>query len=103
MSNRKAKARNCDAGGAKVQRQGRRDGVVDDVAEYDRLADRQQGAFPRELPLLGNQARSTSKTDNKTELLVFLTLRVVQIPEEARRPRGMILPAHKPVGGTDQK
>lgn len=40
-----------------------------------------------DLPLLGNLFKSTSKQKQKTELLVFLTPRVVRDPEEARRLR----------------
>jgi general secretion pathway protein D len=40
-----------------------------------------------DLPLLGNLFRSTSKQKTKTELLVFLTPRVVRDPDEARRLR----------------
>jgi len=71
--------------------------------------------FLGDLPLLGNLFRSTSKTDSKTELLVFLTPHVVRDPTEARRLRvqteqelgkttqQMIPPSQKPLGGTDQK
>lgn len=67
--------------------------------------------FLGDLPLVGNLFRSTSKTDNKTELLVFLTPHVVRDPTEARRLRvqteqelgkttqQMIPPAQKPLGG----
>ena len=67
--------------------------------------------FLGDLPLVGNLFRSTSKTDNKTELLVFLTPHVVRDPAEARRLRTqteqelgkttqqMIPPAQKPLGG----
>ncbi|MGV3618258.1 MAG: secretin N-terminal domain-containing protein [Fimbriimonas sp.] len=40
-----------------------------------------------DLPLLGNLFRSTSKQKQKTELLVFLTPRVVRDPTEAQRLR----------------
>lgn len=40
-----------------------------------------------DLPIIGNLFRSTSKSNNKTELLVFLTPRVVRDPDEARRVR----------------
>lgn len=40
-----------------------------------------------DLPLLGNLFRSTSKQKQKTELLVFLTPRIVRDPDEARRLR----------------
>ena len=39
--------------------------------------------FLGDLPIVGNLFRSTSKTDNKTELLVFLTPHVVRDPTEA--------------------
>ena len=67
--------------------------------------------FLGDLPIVGNLFRSTSKTDNKTELLVFLTPHVVRDPTEARRLRvqteqelgkttqQMIPPAQKPLGG----
>jgi len=38
-----------------------------------------------DIPLLGNLFRSTSKDKNKTELLVFLTPRIVRDPDEARK------------------
>jgi len=38
-----------------------------------------------DIPLLGNLFRSTDKSNTKTELLVFLTPRVVRDPDEARR------------------
>ncbi len=37
-----------------------------------------------DLPILGNLFKSTSKTDSKTELLVFLTPRIVRNPEDAK-------------------
>ena len=40
-----------------------------------------------DIPLLGNLFKSTAKTNQKTELLVFLTPRVVRDPEEARKLR----------------
>jgi general secretion pathway protein D len=40
-----------------------------------------------DIPLLGNLFRSNSKTSQKTELLVFLTPRVVRDPDEARKLR----------------
>jgi len=40
-----------------------------------------------DIPLLGNLFKSTSQTNNKTELLVFLTPRVVRDAEEAQRIR----------------
>lgn len=40
-----------------------------------------------DIPLLGELFRSTSKQDVKTELLVFLTPRVVRDPDEARKLR----------------
>ena len=43
--------------------------------------------FLGDLPVIGNLFRSSSKTDNKTELLVFLTPHVVRDPTEARRLR----------------
>ena len=67
--------------------------------------------FLGDLPIVGNLFRSTNKTDNKTELLVFLTPHVVRDPTEARRLRTqteqelgkttqqMIPPAQKPLGG----
>ena len=71
--------------------------------------------FLGDLPLLGSLFRSSSKTDNKTELLVFLTPHVVRDPPEARRLRlqtehelgqttqQMIPPAQKPLGGEGDK
>ncbi|MGI4787856.1 MAG: type II secretion system protein GspD, partial [Janthinobacterium lividum] len=71
--------------------------------------------FLGDIPLLGNLFRSSSKTNNKTELLVFLTPHVVRDPEEARRLRAqtekelgqttqqMIPPAQKPLGGEGEK
>lgn len=40
-----------------------------------------------DIPLLGNLFKSTSKSNAKTELLVFLTPRIVRDPDEARRIR----------------
>lgn len=40
-----------------------------------------------DIPILGELFKSRSKTTNKTELMVFLTPRVVRDPEEARRLR----------------
>lgn len=40
-----------------------------------------------DIPLLGELFKSTSKTKNKTELLVFLTPRVVRDPDDARMLR----------------
>jgi general secretion pathway protein D len=40
-----------------------------------------------DIPLLGQLFRSTSKSDVKTELMVFLTPRVVKNPDEARKLR----------------
>lgn len=40
-----------------------------------------------DIPLLGQLFRSTTKNDQKTELLVFLTPRIVRDPEEARKLR----------------
>ncbi|AIE87574.1 general secretion pathway protein D [Fimbriimonas ginsengisoli Gsoil 348] len=40
-----------------------------------------------DIPLLGNLFKSRSKEDQKTELLVFLTPRIVRDPAEARRLR----------------
>lgn len=37
-----------------------------------------------DIPILGNLFKSTSKTDSKTELLVFLTPRIVRNPEDAK-------------------
>jgi len=71
--------------------------------------------FLGDLPLVGNLFRSTTKADNKTELLVFLTPHVVRDPAEARRLRlqteqelgkttqQMIPPAQKPLGGEGAK
>jgi general secretion pathway protein D len=38
-----------------------------------------------DIPLLGQLFRSTSKADSKTELLVFLTPRIVKNPEDAKK------------------
>lgn len=38
-----------------------------------------------DLPLLGNLFKSSSKTDTKTELLVFLSPRIVRTPEDAKK------------------
>lgn len=40
-----------------------------------------------DLPLLGNLFRSSSREKQKTELLVFLTPRIVRTPEDARKLR----------------
>lgn len=40
-----------------------------------------------DIPILGNLFKSTDKTKGKTELLVFLTPRVVRTPEEAQKLR----------------
>jgi general secretion pathway protein D len=40
-----------------------------------------------DIPILGNLFRSTSKTNNKTELLVFLTPHVVRSPDDAEKLR----------------
>lgn len=40
-----------------------------------------------DIPFLGNLFKSTNKTSNKTELLVFLTPRVVRNPDEASKLR----------------
>ncbi|MCC7230739.1 MAG: type II secretion system protein GspD [Fimbriimonadaceae bacterium] len=40
-----------------------------------------------DIPILGNLFRSTDKSNVKTELLVFLTPRIVKDPEEARKLR----------------
>lgn len=40
-----------------------------------------------DIPVLGNLFKSTAKTNQKTELLVFLTPRVVRDPDEARKLR----------------
>lgn len=37
-----------------------------------------------DIPILGNLFKSTSKSDSKTELLVFLTPRIVRSPEDAK-------------------
>ncbi len=68
-----------------------------------------------DLPLVGNLFRSTNATNNKTELLVFLTPHVVRDPAEARHLRlqteqelgrttqQMIPPAQKPPAGEANK
>jgi general secretion pathway protein D len=38
--------------------------------------------FLGDIPLLGNLFKSTTKTDNKTDLLIFLTPHIVQAPEQ---------------------
>lgn len=40
-----------------------------------------------DIPILGNLFRSTDKSKSKTELLVFLTPRVVRTPEDAAKLR----------------
>ena len=71
--------------------------------------------FLGDLPLVGNLFRSTNATNNKTELLVFLTPHVVRDPAEARLLRRqteqelgrttqqMIPPAQKPPEGGSNK
>ena len=56
--------------------------------------------FLGDLPIIGNLFRSTSKSDSKTELLVFLTPRVVRDPEEARRLRAQ---TERELGKTTQQ
>jgi general secretion pathway protein D len=53
-----------------------------------------------DLPLIGNLFRSTSATNNKTELLVFLTPHVVRDPTEARSLR---LQTEQELGRTTQQ
>ena len=40
-----------------------------------------------DIPILGNLFKSKEKTDSKTELLVFLTPRIVRDPEQAKKLR----------------
>ncbi len=56
--------------------------------------------FLGDLPLVGNLFRSTNATNNKTELLVFLTPHVVRDPAEARQLR---LQTERELGRTTQQ
>jgi type II secretory pathway component GspD/PulD (secretin) len=57
-----------------------------------------------DIPILGNLFKSTSKSDSKTELLVFLTPRIVRNPADAkanteRQKEGLSPELKKKIGG----